>query len=368
VTYADVWEFWLKNRDLASAVDFITIHILPYWEDFPIPANNAAAHVDAIRRMVSTAFPGKDILIGEVGWPSAGRMREGALPSPSNQALVMHQVLTVAKHGGYRVNLMEAFDQPWKRRLEGTVGGHWGLFASGESTPKFTWGMPVSNHPLWRWQAAGGVSLAALVFAAALMIGRARGASDPTAAVWVRIAMIAVVGGILVGIAVENAGLESYAIGGRIRSLALVTIAIMGPLVGAAALVIRAPAPTFAQVLGRHGERPHDRIILALGAVLVLLTIVALQSALGLVFDPRYRDFPFAPLTAAGVPFFLLALTQPLAKGIRQPAETIAAAALLLSAGFIVVNESVANWQALWLSLTLAGLAITLLRSRGERS
>src|SRR5262249_55914787 len=31
VTYADVWEFWLRNRDLATAVDYITIHILPYW-------------------------------------------------------------------------------------------------------------------------------------------------------------------------------------------------------------------------------------------------------------------------------------------------------------------------------------------------
>ena len=50
VTYADVWEFWLRNRDVAAAVDFITIHILPYWEDLPIAADQAAAHVEAIRR------------------------------------------------------------------------------------------------------------------------------------------------------------------------------------------------------------------------------------------------------------------------------------------------------------------------------
>ena len=49
VTYADVWEFWLRYREVAAAVDFITIHILPYWEDIPIPARRAAAHVDAIR-------------------------------------------------------------------------------------------------------------------------------------------------------------------------------------------------------------------------------------------------------------------------------------------------------------------------------
>ena len=124
VTYADVWEYWLRNADVAAAVDFITIHILPYWEDFPIPARNAAAHVDSIRRQVSAAFAGKEVIIGEVGWPSAGRMREGALPSPANQARVIQDVLALAKRENFRVNVIEAFDEPWKRALEGTVGGH----------------------------------------------------------------------------------------------------------------------------------------------------------------------------------------------------------------------------------------------------
>ncbi len=78
VTYADVWEFWLRYREVAAAVDFVTIHILPYWEDFPIPVGAAAAHVEAIRKQVAAAFPDKEVLIGEFGWPSAGRMREGA--------------------------------------------------------------------------------------------------------------------------------------------------------------------------------------------------------------------------------------------------------------------------------------------------
>ena len=128
VTYADVWEFWLRYREVAAAVDFITIHILPYWEDFPIPARDAAAHVDAIRSQVAAAFPGKEILIGEFGWPSAGRMREGALPSRANQARVVQEVVALASATNYRVNVIEAYDQPWKRQLEGTVGGHWGLF------------------------------------------------------------------------------------------------------------------------------------------------------------------------------------------------------------------------------------------------
>ena len=93
VTYADVWEFWLRNPDVQSAVDFVTVHILPYWEDFPIPAVRAAAHVAAIRAKVAAAFPGKEIVIGEFGWPSAGRMREAARPSNSNQARAIIETL-----------------------------------------------------------------------------------------------------------------------------------------------------------------------------------------------------------------------------------------------------------------------------------
>ncbi len=81
--------------------------------------------LDAIRRKVAAAFPGKEVFIGEVGWPSEGRMREGALPSRINQARVIQDVLALAERENFRVNVIEAYDQPWKRALEGTVGGHW---------------------------------------------------------------------------------------------------------------------------------------------------------------------------------------------------------------------------------------------------
>ena len=70
VTYADVWEFWLRYREIATAVDFITIHILPYWEDLPIPAQGAAAHVGAIRGEVAAAHP--QIPAEHLGQPALG--------------------------------------------------------------------------------------------------------------------------------------------------------------------------------------------------------------------------------------------------------------------------------------------------------
>src|SRR6201992_1724022 len=152
ITYADVWEYWLRNREIYDAVDFVTIHILPYWEDFPIRAKYAAAHVDQIRRRMEVAFPGKEILIGETGWPSAGRMRDAALPSRTNQARVVSEILDLAKRQNFRVNLIEAYDQPWKRQLEGTVGGYWGLFDSARRAVKYPPGEAISNFPLWKWQ------------------------------------------------------------------------------------------------------------------------------------------------------------------------------------------------------------------------
>src|SRR5712671_6389003 len=155
VTYADVWEFWLKNREIYDTVDFVTIHILPYWEDIPVKAKFAASHVDEIRKRMAVAFPGKEILIGETGWPSEGRMRAGALPSRTNQARVVSEILDLAKREGFRVNLIEAYDQPWKRQLEGTVGGYWGLFDAVQRAIKYPPDEPISNYPLWKWDMGG---------------------------------------------------------------------------------------------------------------------------------------------------------------------------------------------------------------------
>jgi glucan 1,3-beta-glucosidase len=365
VTYADVWEFWLRNRELGTAVDFVTIHILPYWEDFPIAADLAGAHVDAIRSKVAAAFPGKEILIGEVGWPSAGRMREGALPSRANQAHVLEEVMARARANNYRVNLIEAFDQPWKRFIEGTVGGYWGLFDSTAREPKFAWGEPVSNHPWWLWQLAFGVGLTALVFAAAIRAAGSRVAKAP-ARVAAGIAAIAFVGGVTAPWAMENVIIESLGLGGFIHGSAFMAAALAAPVVAAMALSVKQPIPLFAQVLGGAGERPREFIARLSGAVLVATTVLTVQTALGLVFDPRYHDFTYAQLSASVVPFAITIMLGGARGGRRGRAEAVAAVTLAGSACYIVLNEGFANWQALWFGALLMVLAVTLGRQRDQ--
>jgi glucan 1,3-beta-glucosidase len=73
VTYADVWEFWLQNPEVADAASFVTVHMLPYWEDEPMPIERAVDHVVRTLARVRAAFPGRDVFVGEAGWPSTGR-------------------------------------------------------------------------------------------------------------------------------------------------------------------------------------------------------------------------------------------------------------------------------------------------------
>ena len=86
------------------------------------------------------------------------------------------------------------------------------------------------------------------------------------------------------------------------------------------------------------------------------------------MFDARYRDFTYAPLSAAVVPMAVASLLGARGSGPRGAAETIAAVTLAGSAVTIVLNESFANWQALWLAAVLVVLAVTLARLRDAQS
>jgi len=158
VTYADVWEFWLKYPSVRETTDFVTIHILPYWENDPMNVDSAIKHLEKIRADVEAILKDKNILIGETGWPSEGRMREDALPSKINQAIFIRKFVKLAEQKGWKYNIIEAFDQPWKRVNEGAVGGAWGLFDK-DRIDKMVFNGDVSNFPNYKLLGFGSVSL-----------------------------------------------------------------------------------------------------------------------------------------------------------------------------------------------------------------
>lgn len=145
VAYADVWEFWLRHAQVLRAhVDVAAVHVLPYWEDEPVEIGLAVEHVLRTFARTRDALAPTPVWLGETGWPSAGRQRERARPGLVAQARFVRELSAAA--AGLPFNLIEGFDQPWKRALEGAMGGAWGVFGA-DAKPKFPWRGPVREAP-----------------------------------------------------------------------------------------------------------------------------------------------------------------------------------------------------------------------------
>src|SRR4030088_2750436 len=146
VTTGEIWNIWRDNPELASSVDFIAAHILPYWENFT--DKQAVDQAVYIYGMLRDKFPGKRIVIAEFGWPSAGYNLKNAVPGPFEQAAVLRNFVTRAESIGMEYNIVEAIDQPWKF-FEGGVGPYWGGLKAARE-PKFAWTGPIVNENYWK--------------------------------------------------------------------------------------------------------------------------------------------------------------------------------------------------------------------------
>jgi exo-beta-1,3-glucanase (GH17 family)/cellulose synthase/poly-beta-1,6-N-acetylglucosamine synthase-like glycosyltransferase len=146
VTTGEIWTVWIEHPELASAVDFIAAHILPYWDGF-----NASQAVDKTVEFYTKlrqVHPGKRVVIAEYGWPSAGYNMREADPGRIEQASVLRDFVSRAEAYGIDYNIIEAFDQPWKTN-EGGVGMYWGVFDASRHA-KFAWTGLVSDPDHWK--------------------------------------------------------------------------------------------------------------------------------------------------------------------------------------------------------------------------
>ncbi|MEW6530534.1 MAG: glycosyltransferase [Thermodesulfobacteriota bacterium] len=200
VSTAEPWHVWLVEPELADHVDFIAVQLLPWWEG--IPLNGAVDFVFARHQDIQRIFPGKHVVISEVGWPSNGLTRlamsksgdteaavidaalagakgaaapsrkpsflqcllNPATPSVSNQATFVRSFLHRAEQEGLDYYLLEAFDQPWKSNFEGAIGAYWGIYDA-ERNPKFPFTGSVSQISGWPFLAAFSALLALALFA-----------------------------------------------------------------------------------------------------------------------------------------------------------------------------------------------------------
>ena len=355
ITYADVWEFWLKNADLAAHVDFITVHILPFWEDNPVGIELALAHVAETHAKISTAFAGKPILIGETGWPSVGLQRGESLPSKVSQARYIREFVRQAHDSGWDYNLIEAIDQPWKRALEGTVGGHWGILAADTLQTKFPLSGSVSERenitaPL-TGTAAGAFFALLLAFA-----GRIKTSIRQP----MRLAALFLIGATTGLIAVLHAEHAQSAYASLTHWVALGAVAFAALATCAALARWSGVPPTAADLAWQRMRNAGLRLEAAdiLSALRGFLLFAAAVAALLLLITPRYRDFPtllyLTPAAIYGVIGWLRG------NGFSR-AERICAAIIAACATgrwlFDPANPQAIGWLAICLGIALPVLA-----------
>jgi exo-beta-1,3-glucanase (GH17 family) len=366
VTTAEIWTTWLRRPEMAQAVDVLTVHILPYWEGAWPDLDAAVAEVDHAMSTLAARFPGKPLLIGEVGWPSRGKARGPFAPGLVEQARFVRAVADLAQRRGWSYNIVEAFEQPWKRPIEGTVGDAWGVLRP-DGTPKGVLARPVSPIPDWPLR-----TFAAVVLGVALILAarRARETVRPFlagiaamgfGALWIEQTLFAV----------ETVALAlALALSAALGAASLWLCAVAVRRIAGAPPVACWSLSTLAAFAAGHG--PAFALWPAIaGLVGGGIRIGAAIVALALVADPRYRDF-------AGPAFLVVGLALPLALAptVRPGAADRLVAILTAGGGLVALalagsgNLQALGWAATALLIAASGLGlrvpIVLRRQRDE--
>ena len=360
VTYADVWEFWNKHPNVAPAVDRVTIHILPYWEDKPIAVDQALLHVKDIRSLMTQKIPDKEIIIGETGWPSQGRMRETALPSPQNQAIFTRNFVKMAESQGWKYNFIEAFDQPWKRVDEGAAGGYWGLFDANRADKHVLHGY-ISNFPnaLWLFVTSFVLSCIALMWlfrdeacsckkAPQLFLTLFAGSIG---LVWQSNAyLLTARNAYEYGWAAVCIGVAFIVWFELVRFIITEKSGRMGSINGAVALLLRHK---------KWNANAAKDLLHLLSVSLILI------MALAMAFDGRYRDFEMGTVGIIALGYFVFFITN-IHINENTMIEKISGLMLMIASLFVLLHESARNSFALnWVLLvTLLGIALWMTKER----
>jgi exo-beta-1,3-glucanase (GH17 family) len=317
VSYADVWEWWLKYPQVADHVDYVTIHLLPYWEDVPTSAVGAMERIDHAYRIIAAKFPGKPILVGETGWPTKGRARGPGVPGVVEMAQFTNNLIRLAEKEGFDYNIIEAFDQGWKQALEGTVGGNWGLYDT-QRRAKFDVAGPVVADVDWPWLL--GASALLTMFLLALAGGFALPAGSFTLAA-------ALSGVLATGFVLAADRVWSWAYYPADQALGAALLAVQAVLAPAILIAARRAlagprlaAEPLRGLIQSLGPVPLSRLG---GGTALVLTLTGVVWAALVAFDGRYRGFPNPHFLILGLGLPLLGLI----RAIRRPAGMPAIAA-----------------------------------------
>ncbi|MGZ5052543.1 MAG: exo-beta-1,3-glucanase [Methylobacter sp.] len=148
VTTIDIWWEWCnraypcQQTIFGNQVDWIGINVFPWWDNeysglFPCTSAQQAAdfHIARIED-VRKAYPGKDVVLTEFGWPNGpegaanANKRTGqqcSVAGKNNQELVVKSTFKKLAEKGWSGNVFAAYSENWKPNAEGDFGRYWGI-------------------------------------------------------------------------------------------------------------------------------------------------------------------------------------------------------------------------------------------------
>lgn len=115
---------------IISSSDFLVANIHPFFGE--VAASSAAKNLQQQFNSLKGKMKGKKLIVGETGWPTAGKSNGAAVPSVKNLQTFVQQIQCVDKNMEYY--FFDSYDSPWKTPGNLNVEQHWGIWqANGAS-------------------------------------------------------------------------------------------------------------------------------------------------------------------------------------------------------------------------------------------
>lgn len=125
VTTADDAGILTACPAIAGSCDLLMANAYPYWGG--VSVKKAVKAFDSTITSLRETYPGKEIIISETGWPTAGGRVGSAVAGGTQARRYFNDVRKWSLKNNIVVLWFDAADEPWKRASEGKTGAHWGL-------------------------------------------------------------------------------------------------------------------------------------------------------------------------------------------------------------------------------------------------
>ena len=125
VTTADNASELLACLQVGNSCDLLMVNAYPYWGGASV--SEAAAAFDRTITRVRRAYPGKELIVSETGWPTDGGSNGAAVAGGDQARQYFDDIRKWSLENNIVVLWFDAADEPWKGRSEGKTGPHWGI-------------------------------------------------------------------------------------------------------------------------------------------------------------------------------------------------------------------------------------------------